>query len=141
MGLFHGWVVDPNDRAAAEAVGSTSYNQLVEIVINAQYAQGQASDPVVKAQIERGRVCVQIRTFWAPSGIPLLSRAPPVPASCAVRPLFTAVISPAGSIYFLIQRSNLIPESPNLYTLGPRTGSPSRRPSSLATASVSCTRR
>jgi len=60
MGLFHGWVVDPNDWAAAEAVGSTSYNQLVEIVINAQYAQGQASDPVVKAQIERGRVCVQI---------------------------------------------------------------------------------
>ena len=124
MGLFHGWVVDPNDRAAAEAVGSTSYNQLVEIVIHAQYAQGQASNPVVQAQIERGRVYVALRTLTPiftpqnlkiPTRIPLILR--PGPSALAVqralvncrlcRPL-------AGPL-----RPNLMPEPT---TLGPRIG-------------------
>ena len=33
MSLYHGWLVDPQDRECVEAVGSCSYNQLVEKII------------------------------------------------------------------------------------------------------------
>jgi len=33
IALVHGWLVDPNLKSAAEAVGTFSYNQLVERII------------------------------------------------------------------------------------------------------------
>ena len=33
IGLYHGWLVDPQNTEIAPAVGSLSYNQLVEKII------------------------------------------------------------------------------------------------------------
>ena len=33
IALVHGWLVDPNLKSSAEAVGTFSYNQLVERII------------------------------------------------------------------------------------------------------------
>ncbi len=33
IGLYHGWLVDPQDVSAATALGPLSYNQLVEKII------------------------------------------------------------------------------------------------------------
>jgi len=39
--LLHGWLVDPQDTATAAAVGSRSYNQLVERIIEAPERDGR----------------------------------------------------------------------------------------------------
>jgi len=33
IGLYHGWLVDPQNNEIAAAIGSLSYNQLVEKII------------------------------------------------------------------------------------------------------------
>jgi hypothetical protein len=32
--LYHGWLVDPNDKEVKSAIGNCSYNQLVDKIIN-----------------------------------------------------------------------------------------------------------
>ena len=36
IGLYHGWLVDPQDSQIVNAVGSLSYNQLVEKIIRSK---------------------------------------------------------------------------------------------------------
>ena len=40
--LVHGWLVDPNLKSTAEAVGAFSYNQLVERIIENKNSKNEA---------------------------------------------------------------------------------------------------
>jgi len=42
IALVHGWLVDPNLKSAAEAVGTFSYNQLVERIIENKNSKNEA---------------------------------------------------------------------------------------------------
>ena len=44
IGLYHGWLVDPQDEENVKAVGKCSYNQLVEKII--QYKQSDNDEMV-----------------------------------------------------------------------------------------------
>jgi len=43
IALVHGWLVDPNLKSAAEAVGTFSYNQLVERIIENKNSKDEAA--------------------------------------------------------------------------------------------------
>jgi len=42
IALVHGWLVDPNLKSTAEAVGTFSYNQLVERIIENKNSKDEA---------------------------------------------------------------------------------------------------
>ena len=42
ISLYHGWLVDPQDRKTVDAVGTCSYNQLVEKIITNRTSDKEA---------------------------------------------------------------------------------------------------
>lgn len=44
IGLYHGWLIDPQDLQMAEAVGNLSYNQLVEKIIKSKEENTEEND-------------------------------------------------------------------------------------------------
>ena len=50
MGLYHGWLVDPQDDSSVTALGKCSYNQLVEKII--QFKGSDNDDKVREGKIE-----------------------------------------------------------------------------------------
>lgn len=41
IGLYHGWLVDPQDQQTVRAVGKCSYNQLVEKIIQQKSSEDE----------------------------------------------------------------------------------------------------
>ena len=54
IGLYHGWLVDPQDEESVNAVGKCSYNQLVEKII--QYKQSDNDDMVREGETVCGKL-------------------------------------------------------------------------------------
>ena len=44
VGIYHGWVVDPQDAEAAAAIGPTTYNQVRGNLPNKNNTRGSATD-------------------------------------------------------------------------------------------------
>ena len=41
IGLYHGWMYDPQNSEAVSAIGTCSYNQLVERIINSKSSEDE----------------------------------------------------------------------------------------------------
>eukprot|EP00041_Stephanoeca_diplocostata_P031124 m.962687 g.962687 ORF g.962687 m.962687 type:complete len:662 (+) comp23892_c0_seq16:306-2291(+) len=55
IGIYHGWVVDPHDLDSVETVGSKTYNQLLEMVIDSHTAAVSSTQESVDIDVSGRR--------------------------------------------------------------------------------------
>ena len=57
IGLYHGWLIDPQNTETVSAVGGLSYNQLVEKIIASK--QDGAESQLVSEGKTTGTTCIR----------------------------------------------------------------------------------